>query len=78
MNSIFQYFDLELVLVLATLVSGVIVLLDRYWLRPARLEKKLSTEPWYVDYSLSFFPVLIIVLICAPSLLSLSVFLPAR
>ena len=63
MNSIFQYFDLELVLVLATLVSSVIVFIDRYWLRPARLEKKLSVEHWYVDYSRSFFPVLLVVLI---------------
>jgi len=63
MNSIFQYFDLELVLVLATLVSSIIVFIDRYWLRPTRLEKKLSTEPWYVDYSRSFFPVLLVVLI---------------
>lgn len=55
-------FNLELILVLATLVTGVI------WLVWAVVRRRLSPErqqqmPWYVDYSLSFFPVLIIVLV---------------
>ncbi len=55
-------FSLELILVLATLVTGVI------WLVWAVLRRRLSPErqqqmPWYVDYSRSFFPVLLIVLV---------------
>ncbi len=55
-------FSLELILVLATLVTGVI------WLVWAVLRRWMSLErrqqmPWYVDYSRSFFPVLLIVLV---------------
>ncbi len=55
-------FSLELILVLATLVTGVI------WLTWAVIRRRLSPErqasmPWYVDYSRSFFPVLLIVLV---------------
>lgn len=55
-------FNLELILVLATLLTGVV------WLVWAVVRRRLSPErqatlPWYVDYSRSFFPVLLIVLI---------------
>lgn len=55
-------FNLELVLVVATLLTGVI------WLVWAVVRRRLSPErqqnmPWYVDYSRSFFPVLLIVLV---------------
>lgn len=54
--------NLELILVLATAVTGLI------WLGWAILRRRLSPErqremPWFVDYSRSFFPVLVIVLV---------------
>lgn len=55
-------FSLELILVLATLVTGVIWLVWavlRRWMSPERQQQM----PWYVDYSRSFFPVLLIVLV---------------
>lgn len=76
-----MHFDLELVLVIGSLVTGIIWLLDKYWLREKRLEtvlagatevsasgaevriKETAKEPWYVEYSRSFFPVLFIVLL---------------
>lgn len=65
-------FDLELVLVLGTLVTGVVWLLDALWWSKARKapvpvegesRNARPPEPWYVEYSKSFFPVLIIVLV---------------
>jgi signal peptidase I len=66
-------FDLELVLVLGTLVTGVVWLLDALWWSRQRVlpsgEAPPDTanarppEPWYVEYSKSFFPVLLIVLV---------------
>ncbi|AGA32516.1 Signal peptidase I [Thioalkalivibrio nitratireducens DSM 14787] len=55
-------FSLELILVLGTLVTGLI------WLGWAVLRRLGSVDrrrsmPWYVDYSRSFFPVLLIVLV---------------
>ncbi len=74
--------DLEFVLVLGVLVTGVIWILDKLYWEPSRRKrteqtmlssKKVSTsmhkhtsnakEPWYVEYSKSFFPVLLIVLV---------------
>ena len=54
--------NLELILVVATAVTGLI------WLVWAVLRRRLSPErrakmPWYVDYSRSFFPILLIVLV---------------
>ncbi|WP_018878317.1 MULTISPECIES: signal peptidase I [unclassified Thioalkalivibrio] len=54
--------NLELILVLATAVTGLI------WLGWVILRRRRSPErqramPWFVDYSRSFFPVLLIVLI---------------
>ena len=74
--------DLELILVIGTLVTGVVVLLDKFFLAEKRRKRILAEsyeskfgdtrnsvqakeykEPWYVDYSRSFLPVLLIVLI---------------
>ena len=75
-------FNLELILVVGTLVTGVMVVLDKLVLAENRRKRILEEsyeakfgenrntatskeykEPWYVDYSRSFFPVLLIVLI---------------
>lgn len=70
-----MHFDLELALVIGSLVTGIIWLMDKYWLREKRQmavirgtdakpeSGELSIEPWYVEYSRSFFPVLFIVLL---------------
>lgn len=74
--------NLELILVIGTLISGIIVLLDKLVLAEKRRKRILNQtydakfnqgdsqtankeykEPWYIDYSRSFFPVLLIVLI---------------
>jgi len=62
-----MHFDLELVLVIGTLLTGAVWLLDRFVLRarreaPAGPDGEIS-EPWYVEYSRSFFPVLAVVLV---------------
>ncbi len=74
--------NLELILVIGTLVTGIVVLLDKLVFAEKR-RKRIMTEaydakyvdgnnskvqngykePWYIDYSRSFFPVLLIVLI---------------
>lgn len=69
MNSLWQYLDLSLILVVAVLVSGVILLFD--WLSGASArrggvdEKQLgaSKEPVVVEYAHALFPVLLIVLV---------------
>lgn len=53
--------DFSFWLVLATLFSGVVVLLDRFWLRARRAAD--AAEPVVVEYSRSFFPVLAVVLV---------------
>lgn len=77
-----MHFNLELILVVASALTGVVWLIDKLWLRDARAATAHSNhaaasasgaraeavrqepkEPWYVEYSRSFFPVLIIVLI---------------
>ena len=74
--------NLELILVIGTIVTGIIILLDRLVLAEKRRKRILNEtydakfgdgdsskanreykEPWYIDYSRSFFPVLLIVLI---------------
>jgi signal peptidase I len=75
--------NLELVLVIGTLLTGGIWLFDRFVWRPRRMSAALanpsaatedvahtapsqapaSQDPWYVEYSKSFFPVLLIVLV---------------
>lgn len=66
-------FDIELFLVIGSLITGLVWLVDILWLsnkreaKPTndREEESANTypEPWYVEYSKSFFPVLFIVLI---------------
>jgi signal peptidase I len=77
-------FDLELILVVGTVVTGIVVLLDKLVFAEKRRKRIMNDvyeakfgsggdgrergkqeykEPWYIDYSKSFFPVLLIVLI---------------
>ncbi|APZ43317.1 signal peptidase I [Acidihalobacter ferrooxydans] len=68
-------FDLELALIIAVFVTGLIWLADALWARPQRRRRAAEAqqlgetqenayrEPWFVDYSRSFFPVLLAVLI---------------
>ncbi len=53
------------ILLLITCFTGLIWLLDICVLRKKRLAKKISAqrEPWWIEYSKSFFPVLLTVLI---------------
>jgi signal peptidase I len=53
--------NFPLFLVLATVITGAIWLLEVLYLRPRRQEG--ADEPTVVEYSISFFPVLLIVLI---------------
>ena len=59
--------DLELILVIGSAVTGLVWLLDRFLLAPRRRaaagDEAALPEPWFVEYSKSFFPVLIIVLL---------------
>lgn len=74
--------NLELILVIGTLITGIVVLLDKLVFAEKRRKRILNEtydakfvdgdsskaqreykEPWYIDYSRSFFPVLLIVLI---------------
>ena len=45
-------------LLLLLVVTGLVWLLDKYYLRKGRGEGK---QPWWVEYSISFFPVILIV-----------------
>ncbi|OBS10403.1 signal peptidase I [Acidihalobacter prosperus] len=72
-------FDLEFVLVVGVFLTGVIWLLDARWWGPKRRKQAYeaglrgevagdkdgdsSRAPWYVEYSRSFFPVLLAVLL---------------
>ncbi len=55
----------EFLLVALTLVSGLILLADKLFLakRRAKRASLLDSEPWAIDYSRAFFPVLAIVLV---------------
>jgi signal peptidase I len=55
--------DFTFVLVVLVLVTGVISGLDRWVLRARRAARGVAVEPWYVDYSRSFFPVILLVLV---------------
>ncbi|MEK6731441.1 MAG: signal peptidase I [Pseudomonadota bacterium] len=55
-------FYFPLVLVILTLLSGVIWAVDKMFFAYARKDMG-KEEPWYVDYSRSFFPVLLAVLV---------------
>jgi signal peptidase I len=69
-------FDLEFVLVVAVFVTGLVWLSDAFLAAPKRrkrayeagqqgadVNQNVIREPWYVEYSRSFFPVLLVVLI---------------
>ena len=76
-----MHFDLELILVLGSLLTGLVWLADVLWLRRQRLAAapaaegaasgtgmappaaETRREPWWVEYSRSFFPVLFVVLV---------------
>ncbi|PJK09882.1 signal peptidase I [Lysobacteraceae bacterium NML120232] len=55
----------ELVMVILTLLTGLIWLADRLWLKKRREAAGLlaEDEPWYVDYSRAFFPILLVILL---------------
>ncbi|WP_025732971.1 signal peptidase I [Carnimonas nigrificans] len=56
--------NFSLILVIAVVVTGVIWLLDKRVWRKRRAEADPARkQPWYVDYSRSFFPVLLFVLV---------------
>jgi signal peptidase I len=48
-----------LFLLLLLLVTGIVCAVDFFWLRKTR--RKEAKEPWWVEYSVSFFPVILIV-----------------
>jgi signal peptidase I len=52
--------NLELILVLGTLITGVIAL---GWSISQRGRRESRRMPWFVDYARSFFPVLLVVLV---------------
>jgi signal peptidase I len=67
-----MHFDFAAFLVLATLVTGLIWAVDAFFFRPARLSanrdlaadsEAYANEPVLVEYSRSFFPVILLVLI---------------
>lgn len=54
-------FNFELILFYATLITGLISLFDILFLAPRRKKKNSTKLPLIIDYSRSFFPVLLIV-----------------
>ena len=56
-------FDFSFVLVALALVTGLVWGLDRWILAPSRAQRGNAKEPLLVDYSRSFFPVIVIVLV---------------
>lgn len=57
-------FDFALILVIATVVTGVIWALDAWFLKPRRVANgRPATEHIIVEYSRTFFPIIFIVLI---------------
>lgn len=56
-------FDFELALVIATLVTGGVWLLDKLAWRPRREAAGDASEPVLVEYSRSFFPIIVLVLL---------------
>ncbi len=69
--------DLEFLLLAGTLLTGLVWLLDRYYLRSRRVAKAAASEtqviesgkdsrerdPWFIEFCISFFPILLIVLV---------------
>jgi signal peptidase I len=71
-----MYFDFAAVLVLLAFITGSIWVLDKFVLAPRRALSKATEQgvaqqgqikgqklPWYVDFSRSFFPIILVVLI---------------
>lgn len=56
-------FDFAFVLVLLGLVTGLVWGLDRWLWAPRRAARGIGKEPMLVDYSRSFFPVILVVLV---------------
>lgn len=56
-------YDFSFLLVALALVTGLTVLADRRWLAPRRAARGISREPLAVDWSRSFFPVIVLVLL---------------
>ncbi len=57
--------NFSLILFVALLVTGLVWLVDRLFLR----QKRTSTDkrPWWVEYGASFFPVILFLLLSSPS-----------
>lgn len=55
------HFDFSAALLLLTLITGAVVALERFWLAPRR--EAGAAQPWGVETSRSFFPVLLFVLL---------------
>jgi signal peptidase I len=51
--------NFALFLLILLIVTGAVWLLDKYWLR--RTRGRDARQPWWVEYSISFFPVILIV-----------------
>src|SRR4051812_30431428 len=51
--------NFALFLLILLLVTGAVWLFDKYYLRKTR--QKDARQPWWVEYSISFFPVILIV-----------------
>jgi len=51
--------NFALFLLVLLVVTGLVWLLDRYFLRRRRSNE--AKQPWWVEYSVSFFPVILIV-----------------
>lgn len=56
-------FDFSFVLVALAFLTGIVLALDRWLLRPKRAARGVTTEPVLVDWSRSFFPVIVFVLV---------------
>jgi signal peptidase I len=56
-------FDFSFVLVALAFTTGIVWGADRWFLAPRRAARGIGKEPLLVDYSRSFFPVIVIVLI---------------
>ena len=56
-------FDFSFVLVALALVTGLVWAADRWFLAARRRARGVTGEPILVDYSRSFFPVIVVVLV---------------
>ena len=56
-------FDFEVALVIATAVTGGVWLIDRLFFRARRAAAGNGSEPILVEYSRSFFPIIVLVLL---------------